>query len=161
MRRTDRAVEDIDTLEAMLAAARVCYLAFSGGDYPYVVPLHYGYIRAGDSFRLYMHCANAGDKLDRMRADPRVAFAVDCAYTIVPGEGACRYTTRYESVMGQGVLRETSGADKHDGLMAIMRQVAPGKSHGIPRESLAGVTVLRLDVNLLTGKRNGGPVREQ
>ena len=32
--------------------------------YPYVVPLHYGYIFDGGKLVFYVHCANEGHKLE-------------------------------------------------------------------------------------------------
>ena len=43
MRRKDREITDIDKIEAMIASARYMHLGMFDGEFPYIVPLHYGY----------------------------------------------------------------------------------------------------------------------
>lgn len=52
MRRGERAIESKDGQKAILEHCRVCSLAFSGDEYPYVIPLNYGFCverRPGDA----------------------------------------------------------------------------------------------------------------
>ena len=44
MRRGERAIESKDGQKAILEHCRVCSLAFSGDEYPYVIPLNYGFV---------------------------------------------------------------------------------------------------------------------
>lgn len=46
MRRGERAIESKDGQKAILEHCRVCSLAFSGDEYPYVIPLNYGFASA-------------------------------------------------------------------------------------------------------------------
>lgn len=44
---------------------------------PYVVPMNYGFALAPDGrLTLYLHCAAEGRKLDLLRRDARVGFAI-------------------------------------------------------------------------------------
>lgn len=44
MRRGERAIESKDGQKAILEHCRVCSIAFSGDEYPYVIPLNYGFV---------------------------------------------------------------------------------------------------------------------
>lgn len=154
MRRKDCEVTSLEEMEAILRKSIVCRLALNGeGGFPYILPMNYGFVREGDALRLYFHCAKEGTKLDLMEADPRAAFEVDVTHTLVEAEAACDYTFGYESVVGRGLLRPVEGEEKRAGLLALMAQVAPGKTFEIPDSAVAAVTVLRLDVEEITGKR--------
>ena len=76
MRRKDREITDFNRIEEILGACEAASFAFAGD--PYVIPLSYGFERVEDRFTLYMHGALEGEKIERIKADPRGAFT---AYT--------------------------------------------------------------------------------
>lgn len=78
MRRGERAIESKDGQKAILEHCRVCSLAFSGDEYPYVIPLNYGFVWNEDQETpvLYFHGAPVGTKIEHMERDNRVAFCV-------------------------------------------------------------------------------------
>lgn len=43
MRRKDREITDIDKIETIITSARYMHLGMFDGEFPYIVPLHYGY----------------------------------------------------------------------------------------------------------------------
>ena len=43
MRRQDRMVTNIDEIKGILSSTRIIHLGMMDGDYPYVVPLHFGF----------------------------------------------------------------------------------------------------------------------
>ena len=152
MRRSDREVTDTKEIVQMLLRCTALSLAF-GGETPYVVPLSFGVAQQGEHLALYMHCAPEGEKLARMAADPHVAFAAYRSGPLTEAPIACGYSTDYESVCGSGVLRLVQEEEKQAGLQAIMAHYAPGRSFEFAPRELCGVTVLRLDVQAITGKR--------
>ena len=66
MRRGERAIESKDGQKAILEHCRVCSLAFSGDEYPYVIPLNYGFVWNEDQETpvLYFHGAPVGTKIE-------------------------------------------------------------------------------------------------
>ena len=154
MRRKDREITDPARIAEILQRCPAASFAFAGGE-PYVVPMSFGFEESGGRFTLYMHCAREGKKLDRLRADPRAAFA---AFTgnAVYGEGdvACAYSTSFDSVCGEGVLRELTGEGKRCGLDRIMAQAAPGHAFTYDDRTLEKTCVLALDVEHISGKHH-------
>ena len=57
MRRKDREITDIRKAEEIVAFSRIMHLGLYDVDYPYVVPLHYGYRIENGRFIFYIHCA--------------------------------------------------------------------------------------------------------
>ena len=57
MRRKDREVTDIDKIETIIASVRYMHLGMFDGEFPYIVPLHYGYQMEKGKLTFYVHCA--------------------------------------------------------------------------------------------------------
>ena len=72
MRRKDREVTNIIEILQIVEKAKVLHLALFDADYPYIVPLHYGYEYTEGILIFYMHCAKEGHKLDLLNRNPRV-----------------------------------------------------------------------------------------
>lgn len=103
MRRTDRELTDREEIKRILEEAKVLRLGLKDGDYPYIVPLHYGYVYEGDVLRFYMHGAKAGKKYELVKADPHAFVELDCAVeTTGEGDIACVYGANYASLMARG-----------------------------------------------------------
>ena len=148
VRRADREITDRAEIEAILAKATVLRLGLWDGAEPYVVPLSYGY----DGSCLYVHSAHEGRKIDILRRFPRVCFEVEGNVELVPAESACGYSVRYASVIGWGTAGfVTAPEDKAAGLNVILRQHGGQPAEFAP-EQLAGVTILRIAIERLTGK---------
>lgn len=138
-----------------MQACRAASIAFGGGT-PYVIPMSYGFAQEGGRFTLYMHGAGAGEKIERVKADPRAAFTLFTggeAYG--SGEAACSYTTSFDSVCGSGTIRILEDEEeKRAGLEAIMAHYAPGKAFMFDEKMLRATCVMALDVEAVTGKHH-------
>ena len=151
MRRKDREITDIQEIHNILASANVCRLAMCNCDRPYIVPMNYGF----DTDRLYLHCASEGTKLELIRANPSVCFEVDVDVEVISGAKACDWTVRYRSVVGYGQARVVDNImEKAQGLTILMRQFS-NQAFEFPVETLHGVTVVRVDIESMTGKKAG------
>ena len=54
MRRRDREVTDIDEILRIVDKAKILHLGLFDTDYPYIVPLHYGYEYRDGNLIFYM-----------------------------------------------------------------------------------------------------------
>ena len=152
MRRADRQVTDVHALREIMQRCDAVTLAFAG-DMPYAVPVSFGFTEENGRFALYIHCAMEGEKLRRMEDDPRCAFSMYTGTRLIEGDTACAFSTTYESVCGSGVLTRLEGEDKRQGIDALMRHYAPGRALPVDERTLAKTCVLRLDVDVISGKR--------
>jgi len=147
MQRTDRLVTDRDAIDDVLRRAEVLHLGMTGADGPYVVPVNFGY----DGSAIWIHCAQAGHKLDLLATDPRVCFDACVDVRIVPGT-QCSWGARFRSVVGFGTATLVEDpAEKARGLGAIIAQYS-GKPETVAVEQARGVAVLRIDISSMTGK---------
>ena len=116
MRRKDREVTSPEAIREIIDACKVFRVAFMGEDFPYVVPLNFGYTWEDGQLIFYFHCASEGRKLDLLRKNPRVAFEMDCGHALMESDVPCGYGYRFQSVMGLGLAQEvTDVAEKKSG----------------------------------------------
>ncbi len=155
MRRRDREITDSSRIAEILQAGQAVSIAF-GGETPYVIPMSYGFACKEGRFTLYMHGAGEGEKIERVKADPRAAFTVFTGNQVY-GEGSlgCTYSTSFDSVCGAGRIRLLEAdEEKRKGLAAIMAHVAPGKAFTFEDGMVRSTCVMALDVETITGKHH-------
>jgi nitroimidazol reductase NimA-like FMN-containing flavoprotein (pyridoxamine 5'-phosphate oxidase superfamily) len=153
MRRKDREITDFYEITDVMKKCSVCRVAFFDEAYPYIVPLNFGFEADSGRFTLYLHCANEGKKLDLLKRNNKVAFEMDCPDKFYDGEKACYSTMTFESVCGNGTLETVGDEDKIPVLKLLMRQYSDKKDFDFDAFEVKAVTVLRLTVNEITGKR--------
>ena len=152
MRRSDREIKDKVEILEVIKKCEVCHVSFFGEEYPYVVAMNFGVIEDEDTVRLYFHSAKEGTKLNLLRKNPKVGFAMDCGHHLLFREdGSC--TMEYESVCGNGIIRIVEEKEKLSGLTAIMNQYHEPKEYEFPEKVMEMTEVLELTVKELTGKR--------
>ena len=127
----------------------------SGDGRPYGVPIHYVYDEAGHA--LICHCAATGRKLDNIRENGRVAFVVSGPWVIAEE----KFTTRYASVLVEGRARIVEEAEeKRRMLLALCARLTPSAMEHAPdviERSLPKVTMLKIDIDAISGKKNPEP----
>jgi nitroimidazol reductase NimA-like FMN-containing flavoprotein (pyridoxamine 5'-phosphate oxidase superfamily) len=148
MRREEREIKDRKTLESIIMRAEVCRLALSGSEYPYVVPLNFGF---RDNC-LYFHSAREGRKIDMIRENGNACFELDVDTELIEGEKACDWGMRYQSVIGFGKAILVDDHDmKREALSIIMEHYSGGSLEFHPK-LIDSVIIIKLPIESMTGK---------
>jgi nitroimidazol reductase NimA-like FMN-containing flavoprotein (pyridoxamine 5'-phosphate oxidase superfamily) len=122
LRRKDKLLSNDEAL-AILERNSSGVLAVSGDEgYPYAVPLNYAYVDGC----IFIHCAGSGHKIDGIKTNSKVSFAVVDSEEVSPEE----FNTYYKSVIAFGKARLLSDdpalADaKQAALEAIVVKFSP------------------------------------
>lgn len=154
VRRKDREITDVNRIAEIMQACQAVSIAF-GGEGPYVIPMSYGFEQKDGRFTLYMHGAQQGEKIERIKADPRAAFSLFTANkTYGSGDVACTYSTSFDSVCGSGSIHLLEGEEKIAGLRAIMAHYAPDRTFAFEEKMLCATCVMALDVEQISGKHH-------
>jgi nitroimidazol reductase NimA-like FMN-containing flavoprotein (pyridoxamine 5'-phosphate oxidase superfamily) len=152
MRRQDREIVDSERIWDILVAAEVCRVAFSSEGWPYIVPLNFGILDG----KLYFHSASAGTKLELLAANPNVCFEVEANVKIQPGDRACSWSVRYQSVIGFGHASLVEDPDeRRAGLKALITHYGDAGAE-LPQQLSPETSVFRIDVHALYGKESTG-----
>jgi nitroimidazol reductase NimA-like FMN-containing flavoprotein (pyridoxamine 5'-phosphate oxidase superfamily) len=117
MRRQDRLLSRPEAI-AIMEKGDYGVLACSDCEYSYAVPLSYVW----DDGVIFFHSARQGHKLDNLRANPRVSFAVVETFEALPGKFAANYRSaiafgKAGEVLGRGagLYRPVQGQYHCDG----------------------------------------------
>jgi len=153
MRRTDREVKDINEIRQILDEAKIMRLGLFDGDYPYVVPVHYGYELEDGILTFYAHGVKEGHKIDLINANPAACVELDCDVELIEaGDVACGYGSTFSSVIARGKVELVADADeKVHGLKVLMRHQT-GREFEMNEKMAAAVAVLKFTSTDFTAK---------
>ena len=153
MRRIDRQVTALGEIAQIVDKAKVLHLGLLDGDWPYVVPLHYGYEFFGERLVLYVHSAQQGHKLDLLRANAHGFVELNTETELISGgENPCKYGAAYASVMGRGQVElVTDPEEKVKGLSLLMAHQT-GRQFPITAAMAQSVAVIRITLTDYTAK---------
>ena len=146
MRRNDRQITDLSRIESILNGAKYLHLGLFDEEFPYVVPMHYGYRCENGRLTFYVHCAEQGHKLECLRKNNRVLLEIDRQLSLIPAESPCGYGAEYECFMGRGTAAVVENLSEKQQALALLLRLQTGRSFEISQAMAAGVTVLRIDV---------------
>jgi len=155
IRRSERAITDIDAITAVLDRCLIGRLGLVDSAGPYVVPVNFAYAIAGGRITVYMHGAPEGRKIAAIKADPRCCFEADCFDGLSDeGTGACGLSAYYQSAIGFGDARlVTDDAEARQALAAIVARQAPELVDTLPTPIPSKVQVIAVDLDTVTGKQ--------
>ena len=150
-------VTDPEQIKHILDTGKVIHLGLSVNDEPYVVPMNYGYRLEDGKLTLYLHSAVRGKKLDMIRANSRVSFAIDCDRQPFEGRVPCQYGMVYSSIMGRGTATLLEDPEAKMQAMTLLMKTQTGKDFTFNERLVSIVTVIRIDVQEYTAKHRPLP----
>ena len=150
MRRKDKEIKNKERINEILSNSLICRLAFTDKEYPYIVPLNFGY----QSNVLYFHCALEGKKIDLINQNNKVSFEITNSYDIVKNDISCKWTTKFSSIIGYGKIEIIKDfKEKVKGLDIIMQQHGK-KENSYSEKVVDKVNILKLKIESLTAKQS-------
>jgi nitroimidazol reductase NimA-like FMN-containing flavoprotein (pyridoxamine 5'-phosphate oxidase superfamily) len=155
MRRRDREITDIHDKLAIIEQCTFCRLGLSDENYPYIVPLNYGYTYENEKLTLFFHGAAEGRKIEIIKKNNNACFEVDCGTELVEGNNPCEYGYKFKSIIGFGkiIFLETNDEKSH-GLKQLMKhQTGKETTHNFCEDELIHVCVFKMIVEEITGKQ--------
>ncbi len=154
MRRGEREVTKIEDLKQIIDDCKVVRIGTIDQEGIYVVPLNFGYALDDHSFKIFVHSAKKGRKVEAFAYNNKVAIEMDCKHALDGEDKACSYTYKYASVIGNGTIRLLSETnEKLDALQAIMvHQV--GRTFPLGEQEANMANIYEIDVKTYTGKWN-------
>ncbi len=156
LRRAEKAITEPAELWEIIRGQQHLTLALCRAGEPYLVTVNYGYDEAGNRF--YFHCARQGRKIDYLRANPIVYGQIleDSGYLA----GECDHAARTVQFRAHAYFVEDAEAKKR-ALTLMIDQLEPDpepvKARTLTPARIAGVTIVELRIEMLTGKRLGIP----
>lgn len=152
MRRKERE-RGAEFIRQVMDSCAYMVLAMTGADgLPYCVPVTP--VRSGEN--IYFHCAPEGEKVEALRANPRVAMAFVGETETVPR----KFTARYSSVLARGTAGEvTEEHEKVEALRLLCQRHCPAdmdRFDEVLKAWLPDTAVWRIHIDSAAGKANAG-----
>ncbi len=140
----EREVRDLDEIDLLLSRARVCRVALIDGEFPYIVPMCFGYNLTGDKLELYFCASEKGKKIDLISRNHNAAFEIDKLHEIVRNSEGFGFAARFRSITGTGEIESITGIDKITGLNLILKKYGSGGDTHVSEQTLNSLAVLKL-----------------
>lgn len=152
MRRNDKEITDNQLIEKIIKESYLCHLAFNDELFPYILPFNYGY----DGKHIFIHSATEGKKLDLIKKSNKIGFSIVGNAEILKFDKACKWTTKYQSLVGNGTAEILdSYEDKIYGLEIIMKQHGRIEENIFDENSLKKMIIIRISIDYISGKQSG------
>jgi nitroimidazol reductase NimA-like FMN-containing flavoprotein (pyridoxamine 5'-phosphate oxidase superfamily) len=157
MRRKDREIATVEKKLEIIEKNKVCRIALSQNDFPYIVPLNYGYSFKEGVLTLYFHSSAEGKKMDIIKENNNACFEIDCDNKLIEGGSPCSYSYSFKSIIGFGkIIMLNSAAEKVNGLNEIMKhQTGQAAAYNFEENMLKNTAVYKIIVEEFTGKQRG------
>lgn len=172
MRQAKREVKELKAIVEIIKKCEVIRLGLNDGEYPYILPLNFGYEVIGDldaedasidnvSITFYFHSALEGKKIGVMEADNHAFFEMDCGHQVVaynteyPAGGHCSFM--YESVMGKGLIEFVEDEEEKLKYLTILTDRYHVEHFQFNPAAVPRTKVYKLTVKEITGKRRPDP----
>jgi len=148
MRRRDRELTVPEAWELLRRAEWGVLSTLGENGWPYGVPVNHVVVEG----RIYIHCAQAGHKVENLAFESKVSFCAVASSEVQPAE----LSTNYESavVFGRAEL-VTEDIEKRQALEALLKRFAPqhpAEGAEAMRKEFGRTAVLRITPEHLTAK---------
>lgn len=156
MRRFENGTRDPAMISAILDQISIVHVGCFDEEYPYVVPLSFGYEIKDGKLLVYLHSAREGHKIDLWKKNPHVALTFSTFYNhpdrLYKG---CMHDFR--SVMALGTIapvdRKTQSGLHGTAVQTILRQNQRGRTQfSVPHFMWMGIYVVTCDMENVVGK---------
>lgn len=144
----EKEVTDFDEIELLLRQSRICRIALIDGEYPYIVPMCFGYNLKGGKLELYFCGSEKGRKIELISRNHKAAFEIDKLHEIVSSNEGFGIAARYRSITGTGEIELSTGIDKLTGLNLILKKYGDNPTENkVSEQTLNSLAVMKLTVD--------------
>ena len=141
---SEREITDVNEIDRLLSSTRVCRVALFDKNYPYIVPMCFGYNITGGNLELYFRCEEKGKKIDLIKENSHAAFEIDRLHEIAAADDPCGFAAHYHSITGVGTIEVVTGVYKITGLNLIIKKYVANPPEKLSEQTLNSVAVLKL-----------------
>lgn len=151
MRKSNREITDFNKIVELLDKCQVLRLGLYSDDYPYIVPLSFGWEVNDGKLSIYFHCAKEGKKVDLIAKNNKVCVEAD----ILNGYRATErsVTADYESVIGFGTVKEVVGSEAVHAIKLLLEHCCIDGYSPEDCVLMGIVAVYKITIDSITGKK--------
>ena len=153
MRRKDREITSFDEQLKIIDACDVCRLGLvDDEDYPYILPLNFGYEVIDNELVLYFHGALEGYKYELIDKNNKASFELDCNHDLYSNREIGYCTMNYSSIMGKGVVEYVTDQQEKFKALTVMTDKYHMDHFEFNPKAIPRTRVFKLTVTSMTAK---------
>lgn len=155
IRRKDRIITDRNQIIKIIDEAKILHLGLIEQDFPYIVPLHYGYDynSNSDTFSFYMHGAKVGHKIELIKSNPNVCIELETDVELdFADDIPCQYSSFYSSVIGQGRASIVENLEEKERALNLLMVNQTGRIFQFTESMMDVVAVIKVEIKNYTAK---------
>ena len=152
MRRSDREIKELEHIIEVIKKCEVCRVALNDEEYPYILPLNFGFGIEEGQVVLYFHGATEGTKYQLIARDPRASFEMDCSHRLVLEENTGNCTMEFESIIGRGIIEIITDYDQKKEALDILMGQYHADDFTYNEAIISQTGIMKLTVQQMTGK---------
>jgi len=150
MRKKEKAVTEQKAIASIIHDSLVCRLGLMDGEYPYVVPLNFGY----QDNVLYFHTGQKGKKVELLKRNPNVCVEFDIDHHVKASDNPCKWGMKYRSVVGYGKASFMDDPESKKRALDIIMAHYGGSASGYPEVNLEKTLIVKVAIESMTGRRS-------
>lgn len=151
MRRKENEIIDKILIEDIFQTGIICRIAIKGDDYPYLVPVNYGY----KDNCIYFHSSCEGQKISMLKKYPDVCIQIDTDISIAETNIPCNWSTIYKSVIGFGkAIFIVDHEEKKKALDIIVKHYKKDLQEDYPYGNLDRLCIIKIELSKITAKQS-------
>jgi len=152
MRRNEREIHSRETIEKILTENKTIFIGMND-EYPYVLPLSHGYEFIEDQLIFYFHSAFEGKKLELLKKDNKVGFALGNEGQPTFGDTNCAAGYLFSSVIGFGKIEFISDIQEQKKALVSLFKTQFNQEVSFTDEEVGKVLIYKLVVEEYSGKQ--------
>lgn len=148
MRRSRQALTAQEMVEVLKRKTNGVLACLGDEGYPYAVPLSFVY----RNNKIYFHSASVGHKVDAIKNNPKVSFAVIDEDQVLSE----KFTTRFRSVIVFGKARIVEGIERRQAFEALVEKYAADQPEQTKQNEINQCTqaiIIGIEIEHMTGKQ--------
>lgn len=149
MRKINREITEIEDICDLIHNLDTIRIGLYDDQYPYIVPVSFGYEYTDGELVFYFHGAKVGKKVDLLLKNPHVCIEGDICYRYKDTKTSV--TCLYESIIGFGKAEKLEGEEAARGLQQILNHCGYG-NHAINDKIFTVTAVYKVTIDSITGK---------
>lgn len=144
---------DPEKIKGILDSCKTACVAMADGGQPYVAPMSYGYALRDGALTLFFHSAKEGKKIDILKRNPKVCFAIFNEGEVTVAPAACGSGIFYSSVIGNGLAEFLENPGEKREALSAMFERQTGRKVEFTEAQASAVCVFKIVSTDFTGKQ--------
>ena len=160
MRRTEREITEPEKIKTIIEICHILHLGLFDEQYPYVVPVNYGYEwNEQKQLIFYIHGSRQGKKIELIQKNPQVCVQLDTNHKLIEtGLLAENYSFAYQSLIAYGkAIIVTEIEEKIHALECLMvHETKKDLTHfnPLPKNVINRTSIIKIVVDSFSGKEH-------